>query len=427
MTMTSVKKDSRPLTEPRVDNRQVSLPAAKPAWRREEPVCSSPLSENAWPAAVPKKAGRPDLGLSLQGKVGFAKPVKSSSPVGPARILADPPTHSTPARHAQEKENSMPGTEGAKTGPSQPASSRRRRAQRRKRQAEEEGSYSGSKMAKLSGQGGDLREHLNAKRSAPVGERAGAEMHQAPQAKMSGGAEMHLPATVTSAEMHSKNSVGKGAAKHPQAKRGGGAEMHLQSTVTGAEMHLKNSVGKSDDPAKQGKLDPYIPVRSQEAKEAAPDSARSTLLNSSHQSGWEDANADAENSITSRTTSQKTDSASNSNQSSYASTPGEKRAETSQASGSNPIQVVSERLQWLIWDWRDQIRKSNCSESIKAKDLEMIKDLVVGSFMLENFGEHLMLVVGQQTCDHLGPIREACGTDAGVATWQFRMLIIGPN
>jgi hypothetical protein len=275
-------------------------------------------------------------------------------------------------------------------------------------------------------------------------------MHQSLQAKMGGGAEMHLPATVTSAEMHSKNSVGKGAEKHPQAKRGGGAEMHLQSTVTGAEMHLKssvgksaemhsqakrgggaemhlqstvtgaemhlkNSVGKSDDPAKQGKLDPYIPVRSQEAKEAAPDSVRSTLLNSSHQSGWEDANADAENSITSRTTSQKTDSASNSNQSSYASTPGEKRAETSQASGSNPIQVVSERLQWLIWDWRDQIRKSNCSESIKAKDLEMIKDLVVGSFLLENFGEHQMLIVGQQTCDHLGPIREACGTDAGTS------------
>jgi hypothetical protein len=151
--------------------------------------------------------------------------------------------------------------------------------------------------------------------------------------------------------------------------------------------------------------------------EAASDSVRKTLHNSPDQGGEEDANANSKISFTSKITSLKTDSASNGNQSSYASTPGEERGKTSLAGTSNPLKGVSESFfQELMRNWMDQTKQSNCSESIKARDLEIIKSLELVSFLLENYDEHLapnILAAGQQACNHLAPIREACGTDAG--------------
>ena len=91
----SSHQDSRPVLQPsRKANRQVDRPQlapVRPAWREKELKATSSLPEESWPVAVPSKEGRPNLGLSLHGKLGASKERVDSSRVGDKRIL--PPVH----------------------------------------------------------------------------------------------------------------------------------------------------------------------------------------------------------------------------------------------------------------------------------------------------------------------------------------------
>ena len=89
----SSHQDSRPVLQAsRKANRQVDRPQlapVRPAWREKELKAASSLPEESWPVPVPSKEGRPNLGLSLQGKLGASKERVDSSKVGDKRILAD--------------------------------------------------------------------------------------------------------------------------------------------------------------------------------------------------------------------------------------------------------------------------------------------------------------------------------------------------
>ena len=128
-----------------------------------------------------------------------------------------------------------------------------------------------------------------------------------------------------------------------------------------------------------------------------------------------DASSQELSSTTSDSADQRTGSTGISCQSSNASTLGEERVETSQPGASIPFKGVPEPLGLLIWDWRDQISQSNCSEPIKARDLKSVTSLEVSYFLLTYCGEQSVLLASQQACDHLGPIREACGTEKGAS------------
>ena len=82
----SFDQDSRPVLQPsKKANRQVNRPPlapVRPAWREEELKATSSLPEESWPVAVPKKEGKPNLGLSLHGKLGAFKERMNSSKVG---------------------------------------------------------------------------------------------------------------------------------------------------------------------------------------------------------------------------------------------------------------------------------------------------------------------------------------------------------
>jgi hypothetical protein len=106
--------------------------------------------------------------------------------------------------------------------------------------------------------------------------------------------------------------------------------------------------------------------------------------------------------------------ASNSSLPSHASTSRERIVVPFSTGILNPQQEVSE-LRMVQQDWMVQIKQSNCSESIKARDLDLVEDLEGSQVLIAHFGEHLLLTAGQQSCEHLGPIREACGKDDGTS------------
>ena len=215
----SSHQDSRPVLQAsRKANRQVDRPQpapVRPAWREKELKAASSLPEESWPVPVPSKEGRPNLGLSLQGKLGASKERVDSSKVGDKRILADPPTCSPQARQKEEKENLVSASADQKVLSSQQKRRRHYRRMRasRKRQADEAGSDLEPKVAKKQ----DLRDHLNGK----VG--SGAVKHQT----VGSGVAKH-------------QTVGTGAAKHQSG--GTGVAKHL-SGGSGAAKHQKGGSG----------------------------------------------------------------------------------------------------------------------------------------------------------------------------------------
>jgi len=237
----SYTKDTRPVLHSSTKaNKQVDRPQlapVRPAWREKE-VAAHSLPEESWPAAVPRKEGKPNLGLSLHGKLGASKERVDSSKVGDKQVLADPPTCSPKARQEEEKENSASTIADQKVSGSKEKRRRHYRRVRadRKRQAEEAGSDPAPKVAKMQ----DLRDRLNSK----VG--SGAEEHQTGGS----GAVKHQTGG-TGAKGH--QSGGTGARKHQSG--GTGAAKHL-SGGSGANKHQKVG-GWKDVPKHQSKLEAH--------------------------------------------------------------------------------------------------------------------------------------------------------------------------
>ena len=207
----------------------------------------------------------------------------------------------------------------------------------------------------------------------------------------------------------------------------GGTSVRSDSRKGGRERsqsrgrYLEASRTSNRDPTDSASCREWVSDGSYTSRERS--TGGTSVRSDSRNGGRERSQSQGRDLVTSRTSNRDpTDSAvtnssnaaSNSSLPSHASTSWERIVVPSSAGVFNPQKEVSE-YKMVQQEWMVQIKQSNCSESIKARDLDLVEGLEGAHILIAHFGEHQSLAVGQQCCEHLGPIREACGKDDGTS------------